>query len=242
MKPDGTTGRTSRLGADALVVAYAMSRLDRSLLDELGYRTWTTAFAETSAILGVPHNSIKLLRDPHPSRLALLREFEHVSDAALVEVVRRVLKHDAASLAEIVSLVTAPAMGVAKVAERLLTGRRAEEFFIASCEDIIGVPAGSLQDWRNRACGFDFATKRLPGVALEIKGIRESFGGILFTERESMEAKARRHDYWVVLVGNTVSAPVARVFPDPAMAFDAKSQVIRTPRTVWGAQVTINSF
>lgn len=90
-----------------------------------------------------------------------------------------------------------------------------------------------------RACGFDFASDRLPGVALEVKGIRESSGGILFTEREWTEAARRREDYWVVVVGNLVARPVARVIPDPTVAFEAKSQIIRSSSTVWSAQASI---
>jgi hypothetical protein len=233
-----------------------MSRLDRPLLDALGYQNWKQAFAATSAILGVPHNSMKLLRDefdvffpngrrgwllrkPHPSRLAVLREFEAVSDAALLEVVKRTLTRDEESLHEILEIVTAPAMGVANVAERLLTGRRAEEHFMRTCQEIIDVPPSSLADLRYAACGFDFATDRFPDVALEVKGLKSVSGGILFTEREWTEAQNRRQDYWVIVVGNLEFEPIARVFPDPIRVFEARCQVIRSASTVWSAQASV---
>jgi len=245
-----------RLGPNALVVAYAMSRLDRGLLDALGYQTWTQAFADTSAILGVPHNSMKLLRDefdvffpngrrgwilrePHPSRLAVLREFEGVSDAALLEVVKRTLANDHESLHEIMEIVAAPAVGVANVAERLLTGRRAEEHFMRSCHEIIDVLPSALVDLRHTACGYDFSTVRLPGVAIEVKGLKATSGGILFTEREWIEAESRRRDYWVIVVGNLAVDPVARVFADPIRAFEAKCLVVRSASTVWTAQASV---
>lgn len=248
--------KRQRLSPNALVVAYAMSRLNRSLLDELGYATWTQAFAASSAMLGVPHNSMKLLRDefdiffpngrsgwihrePHQSRLAVLREFEQVSDTALLEIVRRTLANDHESLKEIMDIVVAPAVGVANVAERLLTGRRAEEFFIHLCEEIVQVPATSLTDLRNQACGFDFSSDRLPGVALEVKGIKTPAGGILFTEREWTEAQIRRQNYWVIVVGNLAVQPIARVFQDPVVLLDAKCQVVKSSSTVWSAQASV---
>ena len=180
-----------------------------------------------------------VLRDPHPSRLAVLREFDSVSDAALLEVVRRTLSNDNDSLQEIMEIVSAPAVGVANVAERLLTGRRAEEHFIRACQEIIDVPPVSLADLRHTACGFDFSTDRLPGIALEVKGIKSTSGGILFTESEWIEAQTRRQDYWVVLVGNLAAEPVARVFPDPVRALEAKCQLIKSAATVWTAQASV---
>lgn len=252
------TGAASgrRLGPNALVVAYAMSRLDRTLLNALGYQTWTQAFANTSAVLGVPHNSMKLLRDefdvffpngrrgwvlrePHPSRLAVLREFESVSDAALLEVVKRTLANDHESLHEIMEIVAAPAVGVANVAERLLTCRRAEEHFIRSCQEIIDAPPSSLADLRHTACGFDFSSDRFPGVAIEVKGLKAVSGGILFTEREWSEAQTRRRDYWVIVVGNLAVEPMARVFPDPIRTFEAKCQIVKSTSTVWSAMASV---
>ncbi|MDR3690955.1 MAG: DUF3883 domain-containing protein [Fimbriimonas sp.] len=246
----------NRLRPDALVVGYALSRLNRSLLSALGYGTWDQAYAATSAALEVKHNSIKLLRDefdvffpngrrgwllrePHPSRLAILREFESVSDVALVEVVRRILAKDQESVQDILKHVREPAVRVANVAERLLTGRRAEEHFMRTCQEIIGVPSGSLADLRHTACGFDFSTDRLPGVALEIKGMKVGSGGILFTEREWTEAQALRQDYWVIVIGNLDAAPAARVYQDPTRVFEAKCQIVRSASTVWSAQASV---
>ena len=245
-----------RLGPNALIVAYAMSRLDRSLLEALGYGTWQQAFARSSEVLAVPHNSIKLLRDefdvffpngrrvwilrqPHPSRVAVLHEFEAVSNVALLEVVRRILANDQESVHEILGLISAPTVRVANVAERLLTGRRAEEHFISSCQEIIKVPSDSLTDRRHAACGFDFETAHLPGIALEVKGLKAVNGGVLFTEREWTEAQSRGTDYWVVVVGNLSVEPIVRVFNDPVRQFDARCRVVKSASTAWSAEVSV---
>lgn len=180
-----------------------------------------------------------LLRDPHPSRLAVLHEFESVSDQALIEVVRRALSRDQESLREVLEVVSAPAERVANVAERLLTGRRAEEHFMRACLEIIDVAPDTLRDLRHTACGFDFAAEPLPGVAIEVKGLKMTKGGVLFTEREWTEARARRDDYWVVVVGNLDSVPIARVFPDPVRNLEASCQVVKSASTVWRAEASV---
>lgn len=110
---------------EAFIVAYAMARLGQPLLLKMGWQSWTDAFAKVGARLGEKHNSIKLLRDefdvffpngrrgwllrePHPSRLAILHEFSTVSDAALVEFVKHILAGDQATVEEVVDLVSEP--------------------------------------------------------------------------------------------------------------------------------------
>ncbi len=180
-----------------------------------------------------------ILRDPHPSRLAVLYEFETVSDEALLEVVRRALAQDEYSLQEIYGHISEQPVRVANVAERLLTGRRAEDHFIRTCHEIINVPSSSLTDLRNTACGFDFSSDRFPGVAIEVKGIKATTGGILFTEREWLEAQKRQRDYWVIVIGNIPIDPTSRVFQDPINSFEARCQIVRSAATVWSAQVSV---
>jgi len=223
------------------------------MLDELGFVSWRQAFIAT---LDVPHNSMKLLRDefdvffangrrgwlhrdPHPSRLRILSEFEAVSDDALLDIVRRILAKDQDVIQEILPLVSSPPSRVANVAERLLTGRRAEEHFMRTCLEIIEVPTTALVDLRHTACGYDFRADPLPGVAIEIKGLKSMRGGILFTEREWSEARDRRENYWVVVVGNLAAEPLARVFPDPVKVFDATCQVVKSASTVWTAEASV---
>lgn len=53
---------------------------------------------------------------------------------------------------------------------------------------------------------------------LEVKGIKQMRGGVMFTDREWSEATARRSDYWLIVVGNLEANPIARLIPDPTAA------------------------
>jgi len=52
-----------RIEVEALIVGYAMSRLDNLFLDTLGYQTWVDAFDSTSSLFSMPPASIKNIRD-----------------------------------------------------------------------------------------------------------------------------------------------------------------------------------
>ena len=248
--------RLARIKPEALVVAYAMSRLGRALFAEFGWRTWEQAFAATSKALDEGHSSMRLLRDefdpffengrqgwwkrpPHENRVAVLHEFEGVSDEALIETVRRIMSDDVAPLKEMFDAVSAPPERVAGVAERLLTGRLAEEFFMKSCMAIVDVPRSRLVDMRQSARGFDFEVSSMPGVAIEVKGMKKSRGEVLFTDREWSEALVRRADYWLVVVGCLPDSPRAAVTRDPSAVLSATCSFVQSSSAVWRAGVVV---
>ena len=57
------------------------------------------------------------------------------------------------------------------VAERLLTGRRAEEYFLQHSHSLVQVINDNILDLRNAACGFDFGVKGRAEWAIEVKGL-----------------------------------------------------------------------
>jgi hypothetical protein len=247
----------SGIKPEALIVGYALSRLDRRLLSEMGWSNWNAAYDAAAKALKEKRNSIKQLRDEfdpyfdngrrgwfqrpmYPTRVAVLHEFENVSDAALVETVCRILSRDVAPLQEVLQTVAAPPTRVSGVAERLLTGRMAEEFFVKSCQAIITVAPADLVDMRLSGEGYDFGVSSRPGVAIEVKGLRKSRGDVLFTDREWSEARKRRADYWLVVVGRLESeSPRARLLPDPSGVLSASCSLVQSSAALWRAGVTV---
>jgi len=68
---------------------------------------------------------------------------------------------------------------------------------------------------------------------------RAGGGSIAFTDREWTEAKARRVDFWLVVVGNIDLNPIARLIPDPAAALKAECRYQTTIAASWRATVAV---
>ena len=155
-----------RLETVAIVVGYAMSRLDDRYLRSQGVRTWKAAFDRAAKILAGATTSLKNLRDEfdpfhdnsrrgwwdqplRPNRQRVMGDLSEVSDDALLESVNRILEGDkpATRVARFACRIPARAHNVA---ERLFTGRRAENLFFASASRGLGFR------------GLEFSTVAIP--------------------------------------------------------------------------------
>src|ERR1051325_10197435 len=92
--------RPNNLPTEALVVAYAMSRLDGVYLASRGAHTWKQAFSEAAGALSVRATSLNNLRDEYdpifghrkgwyqramrPDRLRVMGDLAEVTDEALM--------------------------------------------------------------------------------------------------------------------------------------------------------------
>lgn len=252
----GTSPRKPLLETSALIVGYAMSRLDRAYLDARGLKSWKAAFAHAGKLLNVAPASIKNLRDEfdpvhgnarrgwkdrpmRPNRQRVMGELCDVSDAALLEMIDRILLHDPDAMQEVVTPLSKPTERIHNVAERLRTGRLAEAFFLENSQKIANIAASLVLDHRALARGYDFGVDARAEIAIEVKGLKQSRGGVLFTDREWSEATARRQNYWLVVVGNLESSPLARLIPDPTAALQAKCQYQTTIAASWRATVAV---
>lgn len=246
----------TRLETEALVLGYAMSRLDAVYLSGRGLHGWQEAYREAAAALSEPPASFNNLRDEfdpvhpnsrkgwrnrplRPTRLRIIDELQDVSDDALLELVSRILSRDEEAVAEAVDALAVVTRIPHNVAERLLTGRRAEEFFLENVKRLTQIEPADVVDCRQQACGFDFGVRGEPRLAFEVKGLKPLRGGIQFTDREWREAKSRRGNYRLVVVGNLAAEPVARVFTDPYAGLEASCTWQTSVAAVWRSVVSV---
>jgi len=247
--------KPDRLETASIVVGYAMSRLDKLYLTGRDVNTWREAYQEASQALSEPPASFKNLRDEfdpihpnpregwkypiRPNRQRVLDELSEVSDEALIELVQRILKRDDEAIVEAIDALAVVTKVPANVAERLLTGRRAEEFFLSHSEELIQVASQGLIDTRQTACGYDFGVQGQPEKAVEVKGLKQHRGSIQFTDREWSEAKMRRNNYLLVIVGSLASEPVACVIADPHAALQVECKLQTSITAVWHTRVAV---
>jgi hypothetical protein len=250
------TPRILRLGTEALIIGYAMSRLDLEYFRYRNARSWREVYEEAAEALAVRAISIRNLRDEfdpfhsnsrrgwhkrsiHPSRQRVLEDLKDISDDALMALVARILARDEESTAEAVDSLAAAPRTAQNVAERLLTGRRAEEYFLTNSEALLGIKQTELLDYRQSACGFDFGINSRPELCIEIKGLKPIKGEILFTDREWTVARSRRDDYWLVVIGNLNSAPQGRVVRDPYHVLQASCSYQVSIAAIWKSRVSV---
>ena len=241
---------------EAIIVAYAMSRLDLEFLKRFSYRSWHEAFRDTGSRLGVPPASMKNLRDEfdplhpnsrmgwhkralRPTRQRVLGEICDASDEALTEVVSRLVRGDKEVQDLVVKPIAATRDRVENVAERLRTGRLAEEYFLHNAEGICGFSSSQLVDYRIEARGFDFGVRDKAELAIEVKGLRLMRGQILFTDFEWHQANRRRTDYWLVVVGSVVKEPRAVLIKDPSSSIRVVSSLRQSTVVSWKANVSV---
>lgn len=241
---------------EAIIVAYAMSRLDDLFLRRFSYKSWRAAFEDTGSCLGVRSASMKNLRDEfdpihpnsrlgwhkrplRPNRQRVLGEFCETSDEALLEVISRLLRGDK----EVEEMITKPIATsrsrVEDVAERLRTGRLAEDFFFKNTERICGIRPSELVDCRNEARGFDFGVRHQSRLAIEVKGLRLERGDILFTDHEWNQAIRRQDFYWLVVVGCVHRNPRAALIKHPSVSIKVVSSIRQSAVLSWRAKVSV---
>jgi hypothetical protein len=250
--------KRSRLETEAIVLGYAMSRLDGVYLRYRKVGTWKNAFEEAARALAIRSSSIKNLRDEfdpvhgnqrrgwyqrplRPNRQRVLDDLKDVSDDALMALVDRIIARDEDATAEAVDSMAVVPRTAHNVAERLLTGRRAEEYFLTHSQSLVGIEADDLVDRRQSACGYDFGVTRLPDVGIEIKGLKNATGEVLFTDREWCEASFRLENYWLVVIGNLDSKPWGKVLRNPHCNLPALCSYQVTVAAVWRAKFSVAS-
>ena len=174
-----------------------------------------------------------------PNRRHILEELNGISDDALMELAGRILAGEKAAVAEAVDALAVVTRVPGNVAERLLMGCRAEDYFLENCHALVHVELTRILDLRLSALGFDFGIKKQPERAIEIKGIKQTRSDILFTDREWLEAKRRRENYWLIIVANLALDPVPKVIPDPYANSAASSSVQTSVAVVWRSSVSV---
>lgn len=247
----------TRLDTEALVIGYAMSRLDQAYLAERHCSTWSQAYEEAAQALTRPSQTFKNLRDEfdpfhtnsrrgwhqRPIRLdrqKVMEELKEVSKEALLELVARILKREDEVTAEAIDSL-APVNRVAhNVAERLLTGRLAEEFFLSNVYTLLQIEPTNLLDLRQAACGYDFGVRTQLEWAIEVKGLKQTKGNIQFTDREWSEARIRQENYWLVVVGNIATEPLPRIIRNPHAQLSAYSTYRQSIVVEWHSTISVN--
>jgi len=217
----------------ALVAAFYLSKFDTEALARLGYTTFKEAFADIGLQLGVNPQSVKNKRDDFdpifsnaragwhqrelgPSRLKTFHLLNDLSFDALTgfvsDIIRDPTYRQSPEVNDVLDALKRERRGNRHFIPRGATGRIAEQLFMEWFWGGRTPFHGTIEDRRDDGCGYDFVITDGDGVRfVEVKGVADHVGGVLFTDKEWHTAR-NNPEYYLALFVNLREIPELHVF------------------------------
>jgi uncharacterized protein DUF3883 len=250
----------------AMYVAYYLSRYNEMGLSNLGYNSWNNAFEDVAKKLNVKRHSVKNWRDEFdplfghrvgwyqrpmiPSRVKVAFAFENLNEEQIRGIVNDILSgkiNDAPDEeVQLLSIVTdnSKEKNKKEFVSRGPTGKAAEIFFIDNFNKTGTPREGQLIDCRDLGCGYDFKIQSDGSLFfIEVKGIAEFTGGVLFTDKEWSTAKEKGNEYFLCVVKKISTTPEISFIQNPAFKLIPKKNIYTTIQINWQVnEVELNKF
>jgi len=229
----------------ALIVSYYLSKFNKTAYKNLGFSSFKETYEEVGRRLQVNKNSIKNMRDEfdplhdnnrvgwyqrelRPSREKVVEKFQELDEEDLREIVLEIIFNkkfsDTENCKEILETISDnDKTKNDNYKSRGVTGKKAEEIFLKYYENNKKPINGELVDTRYEGCGYDFKIKNNKDeFYVEVKGISDEIGGILFTSKEWKIARREKNKYFLVIISNlsndykitTIQNPVKKIEPE----------------------------
>lgn len=229
----------------AILIGLYLSKFNQAALAHLGFKRFSEAYNVLGYAIGAKPQSIKNYRDefdPHfpNSRKgwanrdlrehcqAILDEFNGYDITAFAKLVLGVVAPGSINIEE--SPTNVGPDYTSMVANRLVTGLAAEEYFMSRYREVPEFAGLAITDMRNSARGFDFlALAEAEYFCVEVKGINAKRGNVMLTEKEHSTARAEKERYCLFVVSNFLTTPNHQCFFNPLqghLAFKAVEEVI----------------
>jgi hypothetical protein len=240
----------------ALIVSYYLSRFDKDGLKKLGFSSFNEAFEIFANKLNVKKNYIKLSRDefdpifpwrrgwqrPMDKRIIkTIETFEDFNESDLRDILLNILNNHEYAISDEAKEIAGSLQTFSNVKTtkgkfilRAPTGRQAEEYFIEYYNQNFQPVKGLLRDTRDFGCGYDFEIHTGDNVYyIEVKGLTEISGGVLFTNKEWQTALTSENSYYLAIVRNLKNNARITFIQNPASVFRAKKNIYTSLQIQW---------
>lgn len=240
----------------AIIVAFYLSKFNKEGLRNLGFKNDSDAFESVARILGIKKNYVKFRRDEfdpiHPWRkgwqramdnriIKAIEALQDLEEADFREIVLGILYNekyrDSEEVKQIISLLQANNDGkiaIGKFVLRAPTGRAAEEYFQKYYSIHKKPVEGNLIDCRDLGIGYDFRIENSLGDQfVEVKGISEFTGGVLFTNKEWATAKECGEKYFLCIISNIRKNANIIFIQNPVEKLQAKKNIYTSIQISW---------
>ena len=241
----------------AVIVAFYLSKYNKDGLKNLGFDSFNDAFEKTADLLSVKKNYVKLTRDEfdraYPWRQGwkrlmakrIIRTIEILDDLEETDVrdiVHNILYNpsyrESADLKDIISLIKNTEEGKVEAGKFILrcpTGKAAEKFFCNFYANHKLPVEGKLFDCRDLGCGYDYKIVDVNSneTYIEVKGISDISGGILFTNKEWEVAVEQKGKYFLCIVRNLNEKPKLEFINNPSQHIKPTKNIRTTIQINW---------
>ena len=230
----------------AILMGLFLSRFDNLALESFGFTGFRQAYNVLGLSIGVKPNSINNYRDEFDPyfpnerkgwRNRNLRDYckeymDATADMSFDEfynVIKYFLDGGIVEDKDIVKERRKVSRGF--MANRLITGKAAEEYFVMNYKEIDVFHDFAILDTTQMGCGFDFKlTYNRKNFYVEVKGINEKSGSVLMTEKEYNVADDLRDLYCLFIVSNFRETPEHHLFFNPLyipqLEFKRQEQIV----------------
>ena len=239
-----------------LYISYYLARFNNEALTNLNYTTWNNAFEDIGKKLNVKPHSVKNWRDEFdplfghragwyqrpmsPSRVKVVRALEDLSESQIRGIVNDILsskiREEPEYEEQLLSIITDDTKDKikGKFILRAPTGKAAENYFIQYYSETSIPKKGHLMDCRDLGCGYDFKISSNDSeIFVEVKGLADVSGGILFTDKEWQVAQEKGNDFYLCIVKNIGVIPEINFIQNPASKIIPKKNIYTTIQINW---------
>ncbi len=239
-----------------LYVSYYLSRFDKEAYKNLGFGKQVPTHNKIADLLNVNSHTVRNWRDEFDplhghrvgwyqrgitqSRINVVMALEDLNEVQVRGIVNDILsgkiKEEPLEEARLLAIVTEDSnqKSKTKFILRTPTGKAAENLFIQHFNETLKPIAGTLIDCRDLGCGYDFRIES-NGVEtyIEVKGLVDISGGILFTDKEWQVASDKADNFFLCLVKNIGNKPEINFIQNPASKIKPKKNIYTTIQISW---------
>lgn len=239
-----------------LYVSYYLARFDKEAYLNLGYGNQIETHNKIGEVISVKPSTVQNWRDEFdplfgnragwyqrpmsPSRARVVQALENIDEPQIRGIVMDILsgriQNDEEEFEQLLNIVTTDDRRKRKsiFILRAPTGRAAEEYFINHFSDNKKPFDGTLIDCRDLGVGYDF---RIEGdnkiIFVEVKGISEYSGGVLFTSKEWTVANNEGDNYFLCVISNINIQPNIIFIQNPAEKLKPKKNIFTSIQISW---------
>jgi hypothetical protein len=239
-----------------LYVSYYLSRFDEEAYINLGYGNQRETHNKIGELLSVNPYTVKNWRDEFdplfghragwyqrpmsPSRVRVVQALENLDEPQIREIVKDIIsgsiQNEEDELEQLLNIVTTDDSKkvTSKFILRAPTGRQAEEFYLKHFAENKKPIDGNILDCRDLGVGYDFRIERNnKNYFIEVKGLSEFSGGILFTSKEWTVAQKEGKNYFLCVISNLSEIPNIIFIQNPAQKLSPKKNIFTSIQISW---------